>query len=135
MKNIIVDVYNKVSSKETRYAIFDADTGSVIDNAQGYGYKSKEKAYAAYKYKNSDAYKEQINKKKINKWLSDHPKHADDLAYIANQLEERRSQGEVIDFNVEDLIEVLNCSTIPYDFDVNYPPPKGGGLQVSTNKT
>ncbi|MCD8083215.1 MAG: hypothetical protein LUE86_06880 [Clostridiales bacterium] len=36
---------------EPRYVLVDAKTGEVLDDAQGYGYKSVEKAHAAYAYK------------------------------------------------------------------------------------
>jgi hypothetical protein len=37
--------YNK------RYVIVDEDTGELIDDAQGYGFKKKKNAWACYKYK------------------------------------------------------------------------------------
>ena len=45
-----------VSSKlsrgyERRWVIVDNETGKVLDDAQGYGYKSAQKAYAGYGYK------------------------------------------------------------------------------------
>ena len=45
---------------EKRYIIIDKETGEVLDDAQGYGFRSRRKAYAAYTYKqhNSDVKKE-----------------------------------------------------------------------------
>ncbi len=37
-----------------RYAIVDIETGEIMDDAQGYGYKSAQKAYAGWAYKNRD---------------------------------------------------------------------------------
>lgn len=37
---------------ETRYVCVDKKSGDILDDAQGYGYKSPSKAYAAYAYKN-----------------------------------------------------------------------------------
>lgn len=34
-----------------RYIVVDSETGDILDNAQGYGYKSIEKAYKGYAYK------------------------------------------------------------------------------------
>ena len=39
-------------SYDKRYAIVDVESGEILDDAQGYGYKSKQKAYAAYYWKN-----------------------------------------------------------------------------------
>lgn len=37
---------------DPRYVIVSTETGKVLDDAQGYGYKSAQKAYAAFAYKN-----------------------------------------------------------------------------------
>ena len=34
-----------------RWIVIDEETGEILDDAQGYGYKSKQKAYNAYFYK------------------------------------------------------------------------------------
>jgi len=36
---------------ETRYVIVDDETGEVLDDAQGYGYKSVQNAYRGWSYK------------------------------------------------------------------------------------
>lgn len=41
-----------------RYILIDTETGEVVDDAQGYGYKSVRNAYAAYAYKNRDKSKD-----------------------------------------------------------------------------
>lgn len=41
-----------------RYVIIDMDTGEILDDAQGYGNKSTQKAYAVYTYKNRDKRKD-----------------------------------------------------------------------------
>lgn len=33
-----------------RYAIYDSETGELLENAQGYGYKSKDKALRGWKF-------------------------------------------------------------------------------------
>ena len=51
-KNIKVVEYSALSRFcDKRYVVVDADTGEVLDDAQGYGYKTVRKAYAAYYYK------------------------------------------------------------------------------------
>lgn len=40
-----------LTNDEIRYIIVDEITSEVLDDAQGYGYRSEEKALAAYRYK------------------------------------------------------------------------------------
>ena len=35
---------------EARFVIIDVNTGEIIDDAQGYGYKSKKRAYRSFGY-------------------------------------------------------------------------------------
>lgn len=47
-----------------RFVIIDEETGEIVDDAQGYGYKTIKGAYAAFTYKNkskSDKWKKQAN--------------------------------------------------------------------------
>lgn len=60
---------------EMRYCIVSTDTGEILDDAQGYGYKTARKAYSAYAYKTRDKSKdgERAKKKKhIEKWMKEH---------------------------------------------------------------
>lgn len=57
---------------EMRYCIVSTDTGEVLDDAQGYGYKTAQKAYAAFAYKNRDRSKDKerlAKKKHIEQWM------------------------------------------------------------------
>jgi hypothetical protein len=36
---------------EKRFCIISTETGEILDDAQGYGYRTPQKAYAAYRYK------------------------------------------------------------------------------------
>ena len=46
------------SDYSPRYIIIDKETGEVLDDGQGYGYKTKRNAYACYGYKNRDKSKD-----------------------------------------------------------------------------
>ena len=52
-----MDKYTVIKSEELsdfydpRYIVVDTETGEIVDNAQGYGYRSKEKAFKAWSYK------------------------------------------------------------------------------------
>ncbi len=53
MKEITVIKDPKLSTQyNPRFVIVEKETGKVLDNAQGYGYKTVQKAYAAWNYKN-----------------------------------------------------------------------------------
>ena len=63
------------SNYEKRYIIVDIETDKVLDDAQGYGYKSVRNAYAAWAYKNRDKSKDEerkAKKKHIQQWLKEH---------------------------------------------------------------
>lgn len=60
---------------DKRYEIVDADTGEILDNAQGYGYKDIRGAYAAWGYKHRDKKKDAEKKKRYaaaRAWLKQH---------------------------------------------------------------
>ena len=70
------DDYMDYQNFDYRYAIADA-TGKIIDDAQGYGYKSRQKAHIAISYKYQGG-KQKANQRKAdyNKWLKENPVHA-----------------------------------------------------------
>ena len=57
-----------------RYAIKDMESGEIVDDAQGYGYKSAQKAYAGWAYKNRDKSRDTERAEKeiiISKWVKE----------------------------------------------------------------
>ena len=84
----IVAIKSSILSKpnDQRYVIIDKETGEILDNAQGYGYRSAQKAYAAYGYKNRDKSKDSeiaARKEKIRNWLKSNKEFTDQLEIIA----------------------------------------------------
>lgn len=75
-KKIAVVLDGTLSTEtDKRYVIIDTLTGEVLDNAQGYGYKSERKAYASYAYKPKAKSKDKEkaeNNSQIRKWLEEH---------------------------------------------------------------
>lgn len=51
--------------KYGRYIVVSASTGEILDDAQGYGYRSRQKAHAAWAYKHPTG--EQSHNRKLNK--------------------------------------------------------------------
>lgn len=77
------------SSYDTRFVIVNTETGEILDDAQGYGYRSAQKAYAAYTYKHRDKSKDRQRKqeeKAIKKWWQDHKELSKDLEQIAFEI-------------------------------------------------
>ena len=59
---------------EIRYAIKDTESGAIVDDAQGYGYKSAQRAYAGWAYKNRDKARDIERAEKeilISKWMKE----------------------------------------------------------------
>ena len=76
-------------SYDTRFVIVSTETGEILDDAQGYGYRSAQKAYAAYTYKHRDKSKDKQRKqeeKAIKKWWQDHKELSKNLEQIAFEI-------------------------------------------------
>lgn len=74
---------------ETRFRIVSAETGEILDDAQGYGYKTAQKAYAAWGYKTRDKSKDAAKRKKdqlIRTWMKEHRSEARALDGIAFEI-------------------------------------------------
>lgn len=68
------DMYD-TSYTETRYEIVNTETGKVVDDAQGYGYRTAQKAYAAWAYKHRTPEQKKARKEKdkiISEWMKHH---------------------------------------------------------------
>lgn len=82
---------------DRRFVIVDEETENVLDDAQGYGYKSKQKAMAAWSYKNRDKSKDAEKRKKqriIKDWLKEHPVVGDALEEAAWNIVKRNVPPE-----------------------------------------
>ena len=75
-KNVKVIRSKELSSQyEPRFIVINTDTGEILDDANGYGYKTTQKAYAGYAYKSRSREQVTAIKRKestIFKWLRKH---------------------------------------------------------------
>lgn len=83
-KRHVMVVKSEALSKpyEWKFVVVDVDTGEVLDNAQGYGYKTKQKAMAAWNYKTRDRSKDAAKKAKeklIKDWMRHHKGFVDTM--------------------------------------------------------
>lgn len=80
MQNISVIPSETLSSSfDKRYVVVDKETGKVLDDAQGYGFRSVKAAYACYGYKNRSPEKKK-KEKEIQNWIREHKKFCDNLS-------------------------------------------------------
>ena len=74
MSYIVVESETLSSRWEPRYVVVDEKTGEILDDAQGYGFKSKKKAHACYRYRTRDRSKDKEKEEKkrvIRQWMKD----------------------------------------------------------------
>ena len=96
-----------------RFIVVDKNTGEVLDDAQGYGYKSAQNAYKAYGYKNrvKSKDKEKAQKtRRIVKWMEEHPQFVDAMDTFAFEIV-KGSWGEDERFEME--YEGVACFHLP----------------------
>lgn len=120
-KEIEIDPYGG-KGVEKRYVIVNVDTGEIFDDANGYGYKSYQKAMAAYKFKSQG--KESIEKRykreeKIDVWCARNKakvREIGEMKFVA--LKDR------VPFTVDDLTNYLKSEGV----DINSLPFTVGEL-------
>lgn len=76
---------------EPRFVIVDEATGNVLDDAQGYGYTSAEKAHKAWAYKTNRKTKKSVDGKK--RWWKRHPEFEEECADIFFRAARDEQQG------------------------------------------
>ena len=86
---------------EKRYVIADTESGEIVDDAQGYGYKTAQKAYAAWSYKSRDKSKDKEKAEKeriIAEWMKKNKKFVNLLDNVAFDICERQCEyGDKMD--------------------------------------
>jgi hypothetical protein len=71
---------------DRRYVVIDETTGEVLDDAQGYGYKTAQNAYRVHVYKPAlPEKKAQRNavKCRVERWCAEHPAFMSDVEQAA----------------------------------------------------
>ena len=121
MADIIVMLDSKLSKKdEKRFVVVDKNTGEILDDAQGYGYKTIRNAYAASAYKTRDKSKDKeklAKKKQIQKWMREHKDFIKIMDTVAFEIE-KGSWGPDDKFNAKLVKEMLSENGLEIDFTV-----------------
>jgi hypothetical protein len=119
MSNIKAVVSPQLSQPyKTRFVIVDKDTGEILDDAQGYGYKTAQKAYACYGYKNRDKSKDkekQAKNQHIIQWMKEHKEFVRTMDRFAFEIA-KGSWGPDDKFNAKFVKEMLDESGLEVDF-------------------
>jgi len=103
---------------EIRYKIVSIDTGEVLDDAQGYGYKTAQKAYSAYAYKTRDRSKDKekkAKKKKIETWMKENKSFVDMMDEYAIQIAKGR-MAPYDNFDAKFVKQLLEENGLDTDF-------------------
>ena len=106
---------------ETRWRIISTDTGEVLDDAQGYGYKTAQKAYSAYAYKTRDKSKDeekQLKKKRNQQWMKEHKSFVRAMNDIAFEIA-KGAWGPDDKFDAALVKEMLSNFELEPDFTAN----------------
>jgi len=104
---------------EKRYIIIDKESGEILDDAQGYGYKTRQKAHAGYAYKTRDRTKdaEKLAKKKlVLDWCRKNKKFVRSLEEDAFRIA-KGSMGQDDKFNakwVKDAFKKKGFTELPF---------------------
>jgi hypothetical protein len=121
-----IELKENCDQYDPRYVIVD-DDGKIVDDAQGWGYKSKQKAYKAMWYK-FDGGKQKVSEKisKKNEFFQKH----DGLAKFLHKIQENNfkeiARGEVTD---EDIL-----AEVKEKFNIDMPKEYLGGPEYVKNK-
>lgn len=103
---------------ETRYVVVSVDTGEVLDDAQGYGYRTMQKAHAAYAYKTRDKSKDAQLKAKqhhIRQWLKEYKDFSNLMDAIALDIA-KGSWGPTDKFDAKLVNQMLKENDLKPDF-------------------
>lgn len=87
-----------------RFCIIDTETGEIVDDAQGYGYKTAQNAYKAWGYKNRDKSKDaekEEKRKLVRNWMKEHKAVIRTLETYEFEIECKGSWGPRDHFNAE----------------------------------
>ena len=97
------------TKKSPRYVLVSVETGEIVDDCQGYGFKTEKKAYACWAYQNRDKELE----KKIKKWIKSNKTIMRKIDHLAYDIVKAGYE-----FGYEDIENLLDEEEIKVDFPV-----------------
>lgn len=115
---VVMEDSNLSKSYEKRFVVVDKNTGEILDNAQGYGYKTMQKAYAAYAYKTRDKSKDKeklAKKRQIRQWMKEHKDFVKMMDTFAFEIA-KGSWGADEKFNAKFVKQMLSDNELKVNF-------------------
>lgn len=103
--------------RDKRWVIVEEETGKVLDDANGYGYKSVQNAYAGYNYKSkSPAQKSKAAaaKKAVKDFLRKHPDVEEMYEDCCFQAAKEDREDEINAALVKDILRTLGYTDVPF---------------------
>ena len=118
-KAIVLESSMASDNTGIRYAIKDMESGEIVDDAQGYGYKSAQKAYAGWAYKNRDKSRDAEKAKKeiiISNWIKENKSFIRLLNTLAFEIAKgSHAPEDKVDVNfVRKLLKEMGYSDLPF---------------------
>ena len=118
-KNIKAIYSEKLSNGyDKRYVLVNIETGEIIDDAQGYGYRTPQKAFACYAYKNRDKSKDsekRAKEEKIKKWMKNNKSFIKAMDTVAFEIA-KGSWGPNDKFDAKLVRKMLKENDLQIDF-------------------
>jgi hypothetical protein len=112
------------SNFDKRYVVVDEATGEIVDDAQGYGYKSAQNAHRAHADKSMPPKKKRQRdaaKRQVQRWCAQHPEfmqHVEQSMFYATKDDQNVTEADVrallaehgleLPFSVKDLMQHWN---------------------------
>jgi hypothetical protein len=112
------------SNFDKRYVVVDEATGEIVDDAQGYGYKSAQNAHRAHADKSMPPKKKRQRdaaKRQVQRWCAQHPEfmqHVEQSMFYATKDDQNVTEADVrallaehgleLPFSVKDLMQYWN---------------------------
>ena len=111
-------IYSPILSREydKRYVVVDKE-GNLLDDAQGYGYKSIRNAHAAFRYKNRDKSKDAEKRKReeeVFSWMRKHKEFIGLMEEIAFECAKGSYGGPFNASVVKDLLKQNGYTDVPF---------------------
>ena len=109
-------------TKEIRYRIEDVNTGVILDDAQGYGYKTARNAYAGYSYKSQSKKKKHAKAARIvriKKWFSEHKDFTKELENVSCEIAKDSMCGGSDKLSTKMLKTMLDDWNLEVDFPLS----------------
>ena len=109
------------SGYETRYMLVDEETGEILDDAQGYGFKTARAAHAAWGYKSQTPEQKAEKRQKeyaILSWMRKHPAFEREMEEIA--LYSFKDNTSITEETVKGLLKAMDLDISGEPFDEKY---------------